>query len=175
MWTGRGWLRIKDRSLLLWEGNEHSAFLLCGNFLTSQERNVSFKQILIRWDCKKGKGKRKVHPCTGTEALYRPYGPQGNYSFMTNSTRRDEGSASRPGSSLPPGKTRYPLYRRLGGPQDRSGLMRKTSPPPGFDPRTIQPVASRYTDYATRLTLRSWWYLNKHRSIEIMIVFEQSV
>ena len=22
-----------------------------------------------------GKGKSKVHPCTGTEALYRPYGP----------------------------------------------------------------------------------------------------
>jgi hypothetical protein len=26
--------------------------------------------------------------------------------------------------------------------------MRKISPPPGFDPRTFQPVASRYTDYA---------------------------
>ena len=25
----------------------------------------------------KGKGKGKVPPCTGTEALYRPYGPQG--------------------------------------------------------------------------------------------------
>ena len=24
--------------------------------------------------------------------------------------------------------------------------------PPGFDPRTIQPVGSRYTDYATRPT-----------------------
>ena len=23
------------------------------------------------------KGKARVHPCTGTEALYRPYGPQG--------------------------------------------------------------------------------------------------
>ena len=28
--------------------------------------------------------------------------------------------------------------------------MRKISPPPGFDPQTIQPVARRYTDYATR-------------------------
>jgi hypothetical protein len=31
-----------------------------------------------RWICrckrKVGKGKGKVHPCTGTEALYRPYG-----------------------------------------------------------------------------------------------------
>jgi len=32
-------------------------------------------------------------------------------------------------SVLPPGKTRYPLYRRLGGLQDRSGQVRKTSPP----------------------------------------------
>ena len=47
---------------------------------------------------------------------------------------------------LPPEKSRYPLYRRLGGPQDVSGLVRKISPPPGFDPQTVQPVASRYTD-----------------------------
>jgi hypothetical protein len=67
---------------------------------------------------------------------------------MTNSTRRGEGSASRRGRSLPPGKTRYALYRRLGGSQGRSGQVRKISPPPGFDPRTAQPVASRYTDWA---------------------------
>ena len=30
----------------------------------------------------------------------------------------------------------------------RSGQLRKISPLPGFDPRTVQPVASRYTDYA---------------------------
>ena len=29
-----------------------------------------------------------------------------------------------------PGITRYPLYRRLGGPQGRSGQVRKISPPP---------------------------------------------
>jgi hypothetical protein len=51
-------------------------------------------------------------------------------------------------AALPPGKTRYTLYRRLGGPQGRSGLVRKISPPPGFDPRAVQPVASRYTDWA---------------------------
>ena len=51
-------------------------------------------------------------------------------------------------AALPRGKTRYPLYRRLGGPQGRSGPMRKISPPPRFDPRTVQPVASRYTDWA---------------------------
>jgi hypothetical protein len=52
-----------------------------------------------------------------------------------------ERSASLPGRFLPPGKTRCPLYRRLGGPQDRSEQVRKISPPPGFDPRTVQPVA----------------------------------
>jgi hypothetical protein len=39
------------------------------------------------------------------------------------------------------------LCRRLGGPQGRSGRVRKTSPPPGFDPRTVQAVASRFTDW----------------------------
>ena len=36
------------------------------------------------------------------------------------------------------------------GPKGRSEQVRKISPPPGFDPRTVQPVVSRYTDYATR-------------------------
>ena len=54
--------------------------------------------------------------------------------------------------TLPPGKTRYLLYRRLVGPQGRSEQARKISPPPGFDPQTVQPVASRHSDYATRPT-----------------------
>jgi len=58
-----------------------------------------------------------------------------------------EGSASCPGRSLPPGKTWYPLYRRLGGPQGQSAEVWKILPPPGFNPRTVQPIASRYTNY----------------------------
>ena len=42
-------------------------------------------------------------------------------------------------TALPPRKTRYPLYRRLGGLQDRAGGVRKILPPTGFDPRTVQP------------------------------------
>ena len=38
----------------------------------------------------------------------------------------------------------------MGRHQGRSGQVRKISPPPGFDPRTVQPVGSRYTDYVTR-------------------------
>ena len=54
-------------------------------------------------------------------------------------------------AALPPGKTRYTLYRRLGGTQGRYGPVWKISPPPGFDPRTVQPLASRYTDWAITL------------------------
>ena len=72
------------------------------------------------------------------------------FSFTTMALEGGEGSAPRPGRSLPPGKTRYPLYRRLGGPQGQSGQVRKISPPPGFNPRTVQPIASCYIDWATQ-------------------------
>jgi len=44
-------------------------------------------------------------------------------------------------AALPRGKeTQYSLRRRLGGPKDRFGRVRKDLLPPGFDPRTGQPV-----------------------------------
>jgi hypothetical protein len=55
-------------------------------------------------------------------------------------------------AALPPGNTRYTLYRKLRGSQGRSGQARKISLPPGFDPRTVQLVVSRYTDYALKKT-----------------------
>ena len=55
-------------------------------------------------------------------------------------------------AALLPGKTRYPLYRRLSRPQGWSGQVWKISPPPEFDPRTVKPVASHYTDCATAAT-----------------------
>jgi hypothetical protein len=58
------------------------------------------------------------------------------------------GQRHAPAAPYPPEKIRHPLYRRLGGPQGLSGQVRKTSLPPGFDPRTVQPVCSRYTDWA---------------------------
>ena len=72
--------------------------------------------------------------------------------FLGHGTRSGEESASRPGRSLPPGNNRYPLYRRLGGSQARCGQVRKISPLPTFDPRTVQLVASRCTYYTTRHT-----------------------
>jgi hypothetical protein len=38
-------------------------------------------------------------------------------------------------AALPPGKTQYPMFMRLGGPQGRSGRVRKISPSSGIDSR----------------------------------------
>jgi len=40
---------------------------------------------------------------------------------MTKALEGGEWSAACPGCTLPPRKTRYPFYRRLGGPQGWSG------------------------------------------------------
>jgi len=47
------------------------------------------------------------------------------------------------------------LYRRLGGPQGRSGRMRNISPLPGFDPRIVQSAASGYIDWVIPVHLFS--------------------
>jgi hypothetical protein len=51
-------------------------------------------------------------------------------------------------AALLPGKTQYPLYTKLDGPQGQSGRVRKIPPPPGFDLRVFHPVASHYTNWA---------------------------
>ena len=88
------------------------------------------------------KVKGKIHPRTGHE------GPEGDlrYSSTLSLTLALYGvgwSTPRPGR-FTPGKTRYPLYRRLGGPEVRSGRVRKILPLPCIEPPTLQLVASRY-------------------------------
>ena len=63
-----------------------------------------------------------------------------------------EMSESRPDRSLPPGKAPVPIVQEAGWAQGRSGQVRELSPPPGFDPRNVQPVTSRYIHWATRPT-----------------------
>ena len=70
---------------------------------------------------------------------------------MTATLEGGEWSAARPGRTLPPGKSRYPFYKRLGGPQGRSGRAENLVPT-GIRSRTVQSVVSRYTDWATRPT-----------------------
>jgi hypothetical protein len=91
--------------------------------------------------------KGKFHPRTDHE------GPEGEqmYSYTLPLTSAlDVGGCSAPclGRFTPQERPRHPLYSRLGETQSRSGRVRKTSPPSDFDPRTVQPVASRYIDCA---------------------------
>ena len=58
---------------------------------------------------------------------------------MTAALEGGEWSSAIPGHILPPGKTRYPFYRRLGGAQGRSGRM-ENPVPTGIPSRTVQPV-----------------------------------
>jgi hypothetical protein len=65
--------------------------------------------------------------------------------FQDLAARRDERSAARPGRILPPKKARYPLYRRLGGPQGRSGRAENYALT-GIQSCALQSVVSPYTD-----------------------------
>jgi len=60
-------------------------------------------------------------------------------------------SAARHGCTLTSGKNQFPLYRKLSGPQGRSGRAENLVPT-GIRSRTVQPVVSRYTDWPTRPT-----------------------
>jgi len=81
---------------------------------------------------------------------------------MTAALEEGEWSTPRPGRILPPGKTRYPLYRRLGGPQSRSGRAENLVYT-GIRFRTVQPVVSRYTDWVLfnleNLQIRKWAFV----------------
>jgi rRNA maturation protein Nop10 len=78
--------------------------------------------------------KGTVQPKSGSE------GPEAEYKYnpilsLTSVLIGGGWSMPRPGRFTPGEGTRYPLYRRLGGPHGRCGHVRKISPPPGFDPQ----------------------------------------
>ena len=79
---------------------------------------------------------------------------------MTAALEGGEWSAARPGRTLPPGKIRYTFYRRLGGPQDRSGRAENLVPT-GIRSRTVQPVAQSLY----RLSYRAHTLQSKANSI----------
>ena len=72
--------------------------------------------------------------------------------FHDRGIRRGSWSAARPGRTLPPGKTRCPFYRRLGGPQGRSGRAENLVLT-GIRSRTVQPVAQSLYRLSTRPTV----------------------
>ena len=79
-----------------------------------------------------------------------------------------EWSAARPGRTLPPGKTRYPFCRRLGGPHGHSGRAENLVPT-GIRSRTVQPVLSFYTDWALYMCMHICIYIYMYQKKKIII------
>jgi hypothetical protein len=98
----------------------------CEVKLKAQEENYVkmldiFTLILLSQKVKVSNG--KVHPRTGHQAPEEEY----RYSSTPSLTSALDGVGGQrhAPAALPPEKTRYPLYRKLGGPQGRSGRVRK--------------------------------------------------
>jgi hypothetical protein len=111
----------------------------------SNTSTVPYAFMACRWEILpllKVKVPGKFHPRTGHEGTD---GKKRYRSTLSLTSALDGGGWLRPRPEcFTPGKeTRY---RRLGGPTALFPQVRKISPQPGFDPRTFQPVAIRYTD-----------------------------
>ena len=76
--------------------------------------------------------------------------------FHDHGTRRGRGVSVRPQPLITPGKNPVPLVQEAGWAPGPVCTGAKILAPPGFDPRTVQPVASRYTDSITQPTLLGW-------------------
>jgi len=88
------------------------------------------------------KVKGKVHPRTGPEGMKR----YSSTLSLTSALYGVSGQRHGPAALLP---ARNLSTHRIGhwvGPNAGLDGYGKSRPPPGFDPQTVQPVASRYTD-----------------------------
>jgi hypothetical protein len=103
-------------------------------------------------------GRGKVHPRRGHE------GPEGEYRYsstlsLTSALDGGQWLTSRPGRFTPV-RNPVPIIQDVGwAPGPVSTGAKNLASQPGFDPRSVQPVASRYTDYATRHTI-----INKNKT-----------
>ena len=131
---------------------------------------------MVRTPCNK---KGKVHLCTGTSLCTGRTAQRGSrviaLLFLGHGSRRGWGVSVTPRPLFAPGKTRYSLYMRLGGLQGRSGQVRKISPPPEFDPLTVQPVGSRCTVTWTRCSLICYNKLQKHLSSHFSFCYNRII
>jgi hypothetical protein len=115
---------IVDRRFLMMEAVRTSETSVDNHFTRqynpedSSEHNTRRRENLKSHSVQ-GKGQavpQHAHGVVGGGRMY------SSYSFMTSALDGGEWSASRPDRALPQGKVRrYPLYRRLGGSQSRSG------------------------------------------------------
>ena len=107
------------------------------HYTAARPRKQEFSVTYVR----NSRADTTVQPRTGHES------PEGEYtySYTLSLTSELDGvgwSTSRSGrfTPPPPEKTRYPLYRRQGGPKGRSGRVRSISSPTGFHRRTVHPI-----------------------------------
>ena len=112
---------------ILREGRPESLYMKWIVFNLKRVNFTLFKKVKVKWSRYRPGVAQKVG--RGIALLFHDRG-----------TRRGERSAARPGRTLPPGKTRYPLYRRLGGSQGRSGRAENLVHT-GIRSRSVQPVA----------------------------------
>jgi hypothetical protein len=89
----------------------------------------------------KVKVKFNLEPATKTQSSI------GTALFLISARDRNVWSVPCPGRFTPE-KDPVPIVQEAGRAPFSYGRERKTSPPPQFDRRTVQPVATRYTDYA---------------------------
>jgi hypothetical protein len=71
---------------------------------------------------------------------------------LDHGTRRERWVSVTPQPLFNPGKDQVPIVQEAGRDPGPVWTAVKILASAGFDPRTVQPVASRYTDYATRPT-----------------------
>jgi len=137
VWAEGGFLC--DKAVVLGETKKHTPCIYIYNCLYVIQP-TSYGLRTLRADGIGGlnTGKGKGHPRTGHES---------STLSLTSAQHWVCGQRHAP-AALYPGKTRYLLYGKLGGPQGRSGWVRTISPPPEFDLRTVQHVGSRYADWA---------------------------
>jgi len=129
-----------------------SYLLLCNRFhLSAVTDRLSARDML------KTKGKKvkctlvqALRLCTGRTAHRVSRGIA--LLFHDHGTRRGWGVSVTLRPLFIPGKDRVPIVQEAGWAPGPVWTGAENLPPPGFNPRTIQPVASRYTDWATRPT-----------------------
>ena len=110
-----------------------------------------------------------MHPCTGTEALYRPYGPQGRvdiqlYTFLTTAREGGERSGSRPRPLFTSGKDPVPIVQEAAqapGPvwtgAENLAPHRDSIP----EPSSPQPVAIPTTLPGPRCSITFWGFFSR--------------
>ena len=96
------------------------------------------------------------------------------YSFFNLGDKRGWLVNATPRPLHPRETNAVPIVERLGKSQGRSWRTPKISPPPGYDPRKVQPVASRSTDYVQTAYWPAhfsfYWHYNPLAGFSLLIL-----